>query len=61
MKVFSNMAIDNLMLLSMLPFGTGYLLTEEGDPCENSLMLAMTLRTLAVYDKPHHIPTTYTN
>jgi len=59
LKLFSTLPLDNLILLSILPFGTGYLLDEEDKPDENSLMFAM---ALIAADSRATIPTiTYSN
>jgi len=51
---------SNEVLLGILPFETGYLLkkdelTQELKPCENSVVLAMMLRSLEFSMDPHKI------
>ncbi len=60
MKLLS-MAMTNELALMILPFGTGYYLTEEGEPESNSLTAAMALQGVAMIQSPHKVPETYTN
>jgi len=55
------MAMTNELALMILPFGTGYYLTEEGEPETNSLTAAMALQGVAMIQSPHKVPETYTN
>jgi len=60
MKLLS-MAMTNELALMILPFGTGYLLDEEGEPESNSLTAAMALQGVAMIQTPPKIPQTYLN
>ena len=60
MKLLS-MAMTNELALMILPFGTGYLLDEEGEPDSDSLTAAMALQGLAMMNGLHKPPETYTN
>ena len=60
MKLLS-MAMTNELALMILPFGTGYLLDEEGEPESNSLTMAMALQGLATMNGLHKPPETYAN
>ena len=60
MKLLS-MAMTNELALMILPFGTGYLLDEEGEPETNSLTAAMALQGVSVMQNPHKYPETYPN
>jgi hypothetical protein len=60
MKLLS-MAMTNELALMILPFGTGYYLTEEGEPESNSLTAAMALQGVAMIQSPPKIPQTYPN
>jgi|19_taG_2_1085344.scaffolds.fasta_scaffold01325_1 hypothetical protein len=56
-KLFDTM-YTNEMLLSILPFDTGYLLKDDTDeatdmPCEYSVMIAMILRGIDAAMHPH--------
>jgi len=57
-KLFDSM-YTNELLLSILPFGTGYLLKkdntegEEDMPCENSVAIAMMFRSVEFAIHPH--------
>ncbi len=56
-----NMAMTNELALMILPFGTGYLLDEEGQPETNSLTAAMTLQGVTLALHPGKWPETYPN
>jgi len=44
----------NEVLLNILPFETGYLLrTDDDTPCEQSVQLAMMLRSVEYASNPH--------
>ncbi|MAF24038.1 hypothetical protein CL634_00415 [bacterium] len=60
MKLLS-MAMTNELALMILPFGTGYLLDEEGEPESNSLTAAMALQGVAMVQSPLKVPETYAN
>jgi hypothetical protein len=60
MKLLS-MAMTNELALMILPFGTGYLLDEEGEPESNSLTAAMAFQGLAMMNGLHKPPETYAN
>ena len=60
MKLLS-MAMTNELALMILPFGTGYLLDEEGEPESNSLTMAMALQGLAMMQNPYKTPEDYAN
>jgi len=45
----------NEMLLQILPFSTGYLLREDGNPDEHSVMLAMMLQGAKHASSPHKL------
>ena len=60
MKLLS-MAMTNELALMILPFGTGYLLDEEGQPETNSLTAAMALQGIAMLQNPPKYPETYAN
>ena len=60
MKLLS-MAMTNELALMILPFGTGYLLDEEGEPDSDSLTAAMALQGVAAMQSPHKLPETYAN
>jgi len=60
MKLLS-LAMTNELALMILPFGTGYLLDEEGEPESNSLTAAMALQGVAMIQSPPKIPQTYLN
>jgi len=57
-KLFDSM-YTNELLLSILPFGTGYLLKEddtedkEDMPCESSVAIAMMVRSIEFAMHPH--------
>lgn len=53
--------IDNLSLLKILPFGTGYCLMKDGKPCEDSLAVAMLFQALQAVKNPHTAVRTWTN
>ena len=53
--------VDNLKLLEILPFGTGYYLLKDGKPCENSLAVAMMLQHVDATINPYVVPRTWTN
>jgi hypothetical protein len=61
MKLISGLGMSNETLLNLLPFGTGYLLNEDGEPEGKSVSFAMALQTIDMVLNPHTIPTTYTN
>jgi len=61
MKLMGGISMSNEALLSLLPFGTGYILDDEGAPDGKSVSFAMALQTVDVVLNPHTIPTTYTN
>jgi hypothetical protein len=51
-KIFGG-DLTNELLLTLLPFGTGYLLDEEGiDPLEKSVILAMLLHSVQYLNDP---------
>lgn len=55
-KLFTD-DVTHALLLELLPFGTGYLETEERKPCMNSISAAMALQGIAIAmdpHKPHH-------
>ena len=60
MKLLS-MAMTNELALMILPFGTGYLLDEEGEPESNSLTAAMALQGVAMAQNPYITPEYYAN
>jgi hypothetical protein len=60
MKLLS-MAMTNELALMILPFGTGYLLDEEGEPESDSLTVAMALQRAAMMNGLHKLPETYAN
>jgi len=60
MKLLS-MAMTNELALMILPFGTGYYLTEEGEPETNSLTAAMALQGVASGQNPYKFTETYAN
>ena len=60
MKLLS-MAMTNELALMILPFGTGYYLTEEGEPETNSLTFAMALQGVAAMQSPAKFPEVYPN
>jgi hypothetical protein len=60
MKLLS-MAMTNELALMILPFGTGYLLDEEGEPESDSLTAAMALQAAAAMQGFHKLPETYAN
>ena len=60
MKLLS-MAMTNELALMILPFGTGYYLTEEGEPETNSLTAAMALQGVAALQNLYKLPETYAN
>jgi hypothetical protein len=43
----------NEVLLNILPFETGYLLRDDNTPCEQSVQLAMMLRSVEFASNPH--------
>jgi len=68
-KLFDSM-YTNELLLSILPFGTGYLLKkddveddEEPMPCEHSIAIAMMFRSIEFAMHPHktHVDEHYSN
>ena len=61
MKLMGGLTMSNETLLSLLPFGTGYLLGEDGEPEGKSVSFAMALQTIDAVLKPHTMPTTYPN
>ncbi len=61
MKLIGGLGMSNETLLNLLPFGTGYLLNEDGEPNSKSVSFAMALQTLDMVMNPHTIPPTYTN
>ena len=56
-----NMSMTNELALMILPFGTGYLLDEEGQPETNSLTAAMALQGVAMTLHPVKYSETYPN
>tara|TARA_R100001594_G_scaffold137808_1_gene181059 strand:- start:62 stop:268 length:207 start_codon:yes stop_codon:yes gene_type:complete len=56
-----NMSMTNELALMILPFGTGYLLDEEGQPETNSLTAAMALQGVAMALHPVKYSETYPN
>ena len=56
-----NMAMTNELALMILPFGTGYYLTEEGEPDTNSLTFAMALQGISAMQNPAKYPEVYPN
>ena len=56
-----SMAMTNELALMILPFGTGYYLTEEGEPETNSLTAAMALQGVAAVQNPYKFTETYAN
>ena len=61
MKLIGGLSMSNEALLSLLPFGTGYILDDEGEPDGKSVSFAMALQTIDMVMRPHTIPTTYPN
>lgn len=55
-KLFDTL-YTNEMLLTILPFNTGYLLKEDDKPCESSVMIAMILQGLDHSMHPHKAAT----
>ncbi len=45
--------ITHDMLLLILPFGSGYLCNDEGEPCEDSLKVTLMLQSIFVLTNPH--------
>lgn len=60
MKLLS-MAMTNELALMILPFGTGYLLDEEGQPESDSLTAAMAFQAAAAMQNLYKLPETYSN
>jgi hypothetical protein len=60
MKLLS-MSMTNELALMLLPFGTGYLLNEQGEPESNSLTMAMALQGVAAMQNPYKFNETYAN
>ena len=61
MKLIGGLTMSNETLLSILPFGTGYLLNEEEQPEGKSVTFAMALQTVAMVLNPISAPTDYEN
>ena len=61
MKMLGGFAMSNETLLSLLPFGTGYLLNEDGEPAGRSVSFAMALQTIDIIINPHTTPVDYLN
>ena len=55
------MSMTNELALMILPFGTGYYLTEEGEPETNSLTFAMALQGISAMQNPAKYPEVYPN
>ena len=45
--------VTHAILLEFLPFGTGYLETEDNKPCVRSISAAMALQGIAIAMDPH--------
>jgi len=41
-------------IMRLLPMGTGYLVEEDGNPCNWSLSIAMIMQAIAFLQNPHH-------
>jgi hypothetical protein len=61
MKLIGGLGMSNETLLSLLPFGTGYNLDDEGEPDGRSVSFAMALQTIDMVMNPHTTPTIYDN
>ena len=54
-------AFTHEQLLLILPMGTGYCENEDGNPCNYSITLAMTLQAIEVMLDPYKQPETHDN
>ena len=61
MKLLGGVKMSNEVLLSMLPFGTGYILNEDEEPESMSVAFAMALQTIDMVLNPHREPIIYDN
>ena len=61
MKLIGGLGMSNETLLSLLPFGTGYNLDDEGEPDGRSVSFAMALQTIDMVMNPHTTSTIYDN
>ena len=53
--------LTHTQIMRMLPAGTGYLVAEDGMPCNWSLSLAMIIQATAFMQNPAHVRIEYIN